>query len=158
MRLDYATAHIYLQPVQGEMVAMSSEVYRSEVPLGPPAFSLGDVLATGRRLYGNPWLSALQIPRRAVDLFVFFTPDESGLTHSFNAFTAGRSIDSGRVIGEPRLYVEKSTYRGIADNTWAALSQDDLSSLRRSFSGTLCPMGGVIQRGLVHVAGCEETT
>ena len=117
-------AHLFLQSESGEVAEMPAEIYRSPESLGAAAICMGDVLATARLWYGSPWISALQIPRPATDLFIFYAPIRSGLAYSFYGFPISGSQAAGRYRGEPRMDVGQSTYGGITEGCWCAFTQN----------------------------------
>jgi len=116
---------------------MSAEVYRRAESLGQATFCLGNVLAAARYEYGTPWLSALQIPRRSDDIFIFFAARDDGLTCSFYALAARGVATGGMYFGESTLCVGESTYQGIDEQTWDAFAQDQISTQPGMYGGEL---------------------
>jgi len=116
---------------------MSAEVYRRAKSLGPATFCLGNVLAAARYAYGTPWLSALRIPRRSDDVFIFFAARDDGLTCSFYALAARGVASGGMYFGESALHVGESTYQGIDENTWNAFSADQIPAQPGVYGGEL---------------------
>ncbi len=144
MREYYAATHFFIQSEQRKMAEMQSSIYSSPKPGEQASFSLGDVLASARQEYGTPWVSALQIPRRSNDLFVFVRPNRNGYTYSFNAFTARRGRNEGLYLGEPRLYLGDATYRGVTEGFWNAFSQNYSQTGPDMFGGELSLLSGVV--------------
>ncbi len=114
-----------------------AEIYRRAKSLGQVTFSLGDVLASARHAYGTPWLPALHIPRRSIDVYAFFAARDDGLTCSFYALPTGGGDDERMYLGEPVLHVGSSTYRGVTAETWAAFSKDKIPTQPGVFGGEL---------------------
>lgn len=126
------------------MAKAEAQIHSSEESMGPFALSLGDVLASARSRYGNPWLPALQIPRRSSGLYLFLTPDEFGLTYSFHAFTTGGHGNEGGYLGEPTVSSGNITRRGVTEGYWRAFAQDYRSALPRVFGGEFSALEGVV--------------
>ena len=127
------------------MADSEAQIYCRPKPMEPTTLSLGDVLASARSLYGNPWLSILRVPRRSVGLFVYLTPDESGLTYSVHAFTAGRSEHNGGHIGEPTLSAGVRFHRGVTAEYWSAFTQDSCPTPGPVLAGEVSAMEGYIR-------------
>ena len=119
------------------MDRMSAEVYSRAKSLGAITFCLGNVLAAARHAYGTPWVSALQIPRRSDDVFIFFAARDDGLTCSFYALAARGVADGGMYFGKSALHVGESTYHGIDEETWTAFSQDKIPTQPGVYGGEL---------------------
>ena len=137
MWLDYALENLFVQPEQGKVDRLSAEVYRRAKSLGASTFCLGNVLASARHAYGTPWVSALQIPRRSDDVFVFFAARDDGLTCAFYVLAARGAGDEGMYVGEPTLCVGESTYRGVTEDCWDAFSKDKLPTQPGVYGGEL---------------------
>ena len=124
------------------MAGPEAQIYCRSKPMGPTTLSLGDVLASARSLYGNPWLSILRVPRRSFGLFVYLTPDESGLTYSVHAFTAGGREHDGGNIGEPTLSIGVRLHRGVTAEYWSAFTQNYDPAFLKVLSGELSVLAG----------------
>ena len=135
-----AIKNLLIQPEPSKVGQRPAEIYSRAKPMGSSTFSLGDVLASARHAYGSPWLPALQIPRRSDDVFIFFAAGGNGLACSFYALPAGRSGHNGLYVGEPRLYVGKSTYRGITEDCWNAFSKNKVTTKSGVYGGELSTM------------------
>lgn len=127
------------------MAAAEIPLHSFAEPMGPTALSLGDVLASARSLYGNPWLSILRRPRQSAGLFVYLTPDEFGLTYSFHAFTTGNSGRDGGYIGEPTVFIGELAHRGITAEYWSAFTQNYAPTLVKTLAGEISTLEGGIR-------------
>ncbi len=132
-----AVKNLFVQPEPKTVDESIAEIYRRAKSLGQVTFSLGDVLASARHAYGTPWLSALYIPRRSIDIYAFFAARDDGLTCSFYALSTGGDGDKRMYFGEPVLYVGESIYRGVTEKTWDAFSENRISTKSSMFGGEL---------------------
>lgn len=144
MRLYNVTQNIFVQSKCRKMEDAKTSIHSSAKSMGSSTLSLGDVLASARSRYGNPWLSILRKPRRSSGIFVYLTPDEFGLTYSFHAFSAGSDKCDGGYIGEPIVFVGKLAHRGVTEEYWRAFAQNYCPSFVKVLSGEFSTLAGVI--------------
>lgn len=121
------------------------QVHRRSESLGSVALSLGDVLASARSRYGNPWLSILRQPRSTYGFFIYLTPIDIGLTYSLHAFTINGDRDGGVYIGKSAVVDGKSTRRGVTEEYWHAFTQDYAPTTGNVFFGVLSAVEGYIR-------------
>lgn len=121
------------------------QVHRRSESLGSTAISLGDVLASARSLYGNPWLSILRVPRQSSGFFVYLTPIEFGLTYSLHAFATGGDGDDGGYVGEPTVVDVKFARRGVTEEYFRAFAQNYGKTFPRVFGGVVSTVEGYLR-------------
>lgn len=149
-------AHLFLQSECGGLAEMQAEIYSHPESLAKAAICMGDVLASAKLQYGSPWVSALQIPRRSNDLFVFYAPIRSGLAYSFYGVPISGERGEGRFRGEPRLHVGESSYGGITSEHWHAFAPNVEIPANKVFGGEFSTVESCLQSGLALVGKSKK--